>query len=183
MDEYTNMDEDTNIDEYTNIDDEWISEFNDEERKYGQFYKEPNTFISLQFIYINSKKEIEHVTQQGNHQLDKENILSSTTLNKLISERNHVNSTSYRLYKLLLNNITLEPDDIISDELTKNHVELREITEIRDITLDDTINYFKSLNTLFFIFVEEITINPTPIPQQSTVFSLNKGSRRHKRHL
>jgi deoxyadenosine/deoxycytidine kinase len=144
------------MDEDINIDDEWISEFNDEERRYGQFYKEPNTFISLQFIYINSKKEIEHVTQQGNHQLDKENILSSTTLNKLISERNHINGSSYRLYKLLLNNITLEPDDIISNELLKNPVQLREITEIMDITLDETINYFKSLNTLFFVFVRAI---------------------------
>lgn len=172
------------MDEDINIDDEWISEFNDEERKYGQFYKEPNTFISLQLIYINSNKEIDHITQLK-YQLDKENILLSSSLNKIISERNHINNTTFRLYKLLLYNISVEPEEIItnSSEYTS---ELREITEIKDIIIDDTINYLKPLNTLFFIFVEDttqaITLNP-PALQQSTTFSLNKGSRRHKRHL
>jgi hypothetical protein len=166
-----------------NIDDEWISEFNEDERKYGQLYKEPNTFVSLQFIYINSKKEIEHVTQVK-HQLDKENILATKTLNKLISERNHVNNTNFRLYKLLLYNISLEPEDIISNT-NKSQQELREIAEIQDIVFEDTINYLKPVNTLFFIFIEEttITLNQQKKEIDTDTFSLNKGSRRHKRHL
>jgi uncharacterized membrane protein (UPF0127 family) len=169
-------------DEDINIDDEWISEFNDEERKYGKFYKEPNTYVSLQMIYVNSKKEIEHVTQLK-HQLDNENLLTSTTLNKLILERKCVNKTYFRLYKLLLYNTSMEPEEIISDS-SKPLQELREITEIMDIMLEDTINYLKPLNMLYFIFVEDtteiITIKQEP---QSTTFSLNKGSRRRKRHM
>lgn len=160
-----------------NIDDEWISEFNDEERKYGQFYKEPNTFISLQMIYINSKKEIEHITQLE-HPLDKENVLFSKTLNKLVLERNYLNNSAFRLYKLLLYNITSEPEEIITKSSTSN--ELREITEINDIVLNDTINYLKSVNTLVFIFVEDTTQTLT---LNQPTFSLNKGSRRRKRHL
>jgi hypothetical protein len=169
-----------NIDD--TIDDEWITEFNEEERSYGKFYKEPNAFISLQFIYINSKREIEHVTQVK-HQLDKENILTSTTLNKLISERNYVNNTNFRLYKLLLYNVTLEPEEIINDENTQT--EFREITEIADIAVEDTINYLKSLNTLVFIFVEDtsehIVLKEVTVP--TFTISLNKGSRRNKRSL
>jgi len=176
------MDENIVIDENITVDDEWILEFNEEERNYGRFYKEPNTFISLQFIYINSNKEIEHINQVDKHQLDKEKVLLSRTLNKLILERNHINDTSYRLYKLVLNNVNIDPDDIIKNNY-ENPCELREITEIRDIILNDTINYFKSLNTLFFIFVEEMTLITNPILQQPNTFSLNKGSRRHKRHL
>jgi hypothetical protein len=172
-------------DEDINIDDEWISEFNDEERKYGQFYKEPNTYVSLQMIYVSSKKEIEHITQVK-HQLDKENVLTSNILNKLISERNHVNNTRFRLYKLLLYNISLEPDEIIS-ESSKPTQELREIYEIKDIVFEDTINYLKPLNTLYFIFVEDITeiikIDNNKQETPANTFSLNKGSRRHKRHL
>lgn len=165
-----------------NIDDEWISEFNEEERNYSKFYKEPNTFISLQFIYINSKKEIECVTQIK-QQLDKENILLSTTLNNIILERNHLNATSFRLYKLLLYKTMCDPEEIISNS-TKFTNNLDEITEITDILLSDTINYFKSLNTLFFIFVEDkpITIVSSQTNQKPNNFSLNKGSRRHKRH-
>ena len=165
-----------------NIDDEWISEFNEEERNYGKFYKEPNTFISLQFIYINSKREIEHVTH-STYKLDKENILTSTTLNKLISERNYVNKTNFRLYKLLLYNVTLEPEEIIND--TNTQTEFREITEIEDIVVEDTINYLKSLNTLVFIFVEDtsehIVLKEVAVP--TCTISLNKGSRRKKRTL
>jgi len=163
------------------IDDEWISEFNEDERKYGQFYKEPNAFISLQFIYINSKREIEYTTQR-NHQLDKENVLLASSLNRVIVERNCLNAHGYRLYKLLLYNISIEPEEIISDNFNKIPSELREITEIRDIAIEDSINYLKSINTLFFVFVEdeqqEIKINKQPIG-----VSLNKGSRRRKRHL
>ena len=53
-----------------NFEDEWISEFNEEERKYGKFYKDSNASISLQFIYVNSKREIIHVSQ-STHKLDK----------------------------------------------------------------------------------------------------------------
>jgi hypothetical protein len=169
-----------NIDD--TIDDEWITEFNEEERSYGKFYKEPNAFISLQFIYINSKKEIEYVTQVK-HQLDKENIITSTTLNKLISERNYVNNTNFRLYKLLLYNVTLEPEEIISD--ANIQTEFREITEIEDIAVEDTINYLKTLNTLVFIFVEDtselIVLKEAAVP--TFTISLNKGSRRNKRSL
>ncbi len=164
-------------DEDINIDDEWILEFNDEERKYGQFYKEPNTYISLQMIYVNSKKEIEHVTQLT-QSLDKENVLLSSTLNNIVSERNHVNNSHFRLYKLLLHNTSVDPDEIIANSINKSKTPvLREINEINDVVLDDTINYFKSLNTLIFIFVEDATYH------EKNSFYLNKGSRRHKRHL
>jgi hypothetical protein len=170
-------------DDELNMDDEWISEFNDEERKYGQFYKEPNTFISLQMIYVNSKKEIEHITQLK-HQLDQENILSTRTLNKLILERNILNNATFRLYKLLLYNITVEPEEIVTNSIKSD--ELREITEINDIVLNDTINYLKPVNALVFIFVEDttqtLTLNQPP-SKETNAFSLNKGSRRHKRHL
>jgi hypothetical protein len=164
------------------INDEWILEFNEEERKYGQFYKEPNTYVSLQMIYVNSKKEIEHVTQIK-HQLNKENVLQTGTLNKLISERKYVNNTYFRLYKLLLYNISLEPEEIIRCS-NKPYQELREITEINDIIFEDTINYLKQLNTLYFIFVEDTSevIKIKEAPDTNT-FSLNKGSRKHKRHL
>lgn len=155
-----------------NIGDEWISEFNEEERNYGRFYKEQNTYVSLQMIYVNSKKEIVHVTQVK-QRLNKDNILLSSTLNKLISERNYVNNIYYRLYKLLLYNLSTEPEEIISDS-SKISQELREITEIKDIILKDTINYLKTLNTLYFIFVEDTT---------ELIKIKNVGSTRHKRHL
>lgn len=156
-------------DEDINIDDEWILEFNEEERNYGQLYKEPNTYVSLQMIYVNSKKEIEHVCQSY-HKLNDSNVLQRNTLKDVILERNHINSTCFRLYKLLLYNISTDPEEIITK--SKPFQELREITEIKDIVFDDTINYFKPLNTLYFIFVEDIRI---PDKQAAKPFSLNKG--------
>jgi deoxyadenosine/deoxycytidine kinase len=135
------------------IDDEWIFEFNEDERNYATFYAEPNTFVSLQMIYVNSKKEIEHSTQLK-QQLDKENVLLSTTLNKIVLERNHIGNAKFKLYKLLLHNVSVEPEEIIANT-SYTPPELREITEIKDVILQDTINHFKSLNTLFFIFVSK----------------------------
>ena len=162
-----------------NDEDEWITEFNEEERKYGMFYKEPNTSISLKFIYINSKKHIEYISQTQ-HTLDKDNTLTITTLNHIISERNKVNKTDFRLYKLLAYNITCDPHDII--EKQKTTTKLREITEISDIVFEDTITFFKELNTLYFIFIEDVFVLK-PLSTIPNTFSLNNGSRRKKRHL
>jgi hypothetical protein len=157
-----------------NDEDQWITEFNEEERKYGMFYKEPNTSISLKFIYINSKKEIEYITQ-SQYTLDKDNTLTASTLNHIISERKQ----GFRLYKLLVYNTTAEPLDII--EKQKTPTKLREITELSDILFEDTITFFKELNTLYFIFIEDTIILKQS--QAQTPFSLNNGSRRKKRHL
>jgi hypothetical protein len=157
-----------------NFEDEWISEFNEEERKYGKFYKDSNASISLQFIYVNSKREIIHVSQ-STHKLDKENVLTSSSLNNIVFERNQLSSTCYRLYKLLLYNIETDPEDIINDALTTT--QLREINEIADITIMDTVSYLQPINTLIFIFVEDVSVNVS-IP-----VSLNKGTRRIKRNV
>lgn len=169
-------------------DEQWILEFNEDERKYGKFYKEPTTFVSLQMIYVNSKKEIERITQVR-QQLDKENVLLASTLNKLIYERNYVSQTHFRLYKLLLYNISVEPEEVINNSTKniheiKNIHELMDIREIKDVIFEDTINYLKTANTLFFIFVEDTTmvLNQHHQPD-ATTFSLNRGSRRHKRYL
>lgn len=155
-----------------NIGDEWISEFNEEEIKYGKFYKESNAFISLQFIYVNSKREIIHISQ-STHKLDKENLLTSSTLNNIVLERKQLGTTCYRLYKLLLYNIESEPEEIINNELTTS--ELREINELRDLTIMDTVCYLQPINTLIFVFVEDAAA-AISIP-----VSLNKGTRRNKR--
>ena len=155
-----------------NIEDEWISEFNEEERKYGKFYKESNAFISLQFIYVNSKREIIHISQ-STHKLDKENLLASSTLNNIVLERKQLGTTCHRLYKLLLYNIESEPEEIINNELTTS--ELREINELRDLTIMDTVCYLQPINTLIFVFVEDAAA-AISIP-----VSLNKGTRRNKR--
>jgi len=156
--------------------DQWITEFNEEERKYGMFYREPNTSISLRFIYINHKKEIEHITQTS-HPLDKDNILTVSTLNHIISERKR----DFRLYKLLAYNLTFDPIDIIQKHTIATPTQLREIAELSDILFEDTITFFNNLNTLYFIFVEDVIVLK-PITH-SNLFSLNNGTRRKKRHL
>jgi hypothetical protein len=158
-------------DEYIE-DESWINEF----YEYNDFYKEPLTTISLQFIYVNLHKEIQHITQTS-IKLDKENILLSKTLNNIILERKHVHSTDFRLYKLLCHNITTEPDNVIENKVEPT--ELREITEIGDIAFKDSINYFHSLNTLYFVYVEEKLVLKE-VTTDCTVISLNKGTRRNR---
>jgi hypothetical protein len=170
-------------DEYV-ADETWINEF----YEYNDFYKEPLSTISLQFIYVNRRKEIEHLTETS-ITLDKENVLLSSTLSKIISERKYVHSVDFRLYKLLCYNITAEPADVIDIDVDviEKKAELREITEIGDIVFNDSINYFHSLNMLYFVYVEDTTerivIKENEHQHEPTTISLNKGSRRHKRHL
>ncbi len=158
----------------SDIEDEaWINEF----YEYNDFYKDPLSIIFLQFIYVNRRKEIEHITQTS-ITLDKENVLLSKTLNSIIMERKRVHSTDFRLYKLLCHNITTEPSDVIENKLEPT--ELREITEIGDIVFNDSINYFHSLNTLYFVYVEDVAEKLVLKEVRPTCFSINNGTRRNR---
>lgn len=170
---------DETLEDDLNLEDNWISEFIEDERKYSKFYKEPLTNISLQSIFINNFREIERITNVP-IKLDENNKLSSTTLNKLIIEHK---LTNFRLYKILYYNNTQDIEDILNNSLCDSNL-LREITTIEDIYFNDTIMFLQSLNTIYFIFVENEDfklVEKQHIINKPNHFSLNKGTRR-KRH-
>ena len=111
--------------------------------------------------------------------LDNHNTLSSQQLNKLIIERKE---NKYRLYKLLSYNNTTEPEDLLYKQ-TYEPETLREIMSIDDIIFEDTIMYLQKLNTLYFIFVEEIAFNLKSKQQTEPLITQHKRSTRRKRKI
>ena len=61
------------------LDDTWITEIENEEKDYNNFYKEENTLIETVFIYINSENKIYYIKKDNiflqNKSLDKEELI------------------------------------------------------------------------------------------------------------
>ena len=55
------------------IDDSWMSDIENEEEKYGQFYREINNEIELYYIYVDSDNKIYYI--KGKCSLNNSSIL------------------------------------------------------------------------------------------------------------
>jgi len=55
----TEIRENKKIEELKNLEDDWIKKFEEEDKKYEDFYKENNYYINVHFIYIDHESNIE----------------------------------------------------------------------------------------------------------------------------
>ena len=189
-----------------NIDDVWLRDFINEEKQYNQFYKEKPTSVKLIFLYTSSlfdvlqfiKKNVytfkneEHNTNRSSSSYS--SLLSKDELLNIIKNNMYFNGREYSLVSLSKYNIDIDPRDIINDNLKhKTFHEYISYENINDITFNDTINLFKNINSLFFIFKDKIKLkhlnNPNPNPnnnynKKSSIKSifLNKKNNTNKKN-
>jgi hypothetical protein len=140
-----------------NLDDNWIKNFENNDKLYKDFYKDNVYYINIHFIYVNKSNEIEKISNEQ-FLLSKPNILLHNELIKILKMYSIIENTRYSLLSILRYNITISPDDvphfvkINRDKWNTNYMSI--IKNIDDIKFDKTINIFQDLNDLIILFYE-----------------------------
>ena len=133
------------------LDDEWIKEIENEEKLYSTFYTEENEIIKLIYIYINRENEIYHIKKDNaildNKILDKKKLVFLLKKNKIYNSRDH------KLISILQYNIDLKTNELSSYlKNNENYNFLSIKSSLSEMKWDDTIHFFKNLNSLYIIY-------------------------------
>lgn len=172
------------------IDTSWIDNFKKDNETYSDFYTEEVTNITLFFIYINNKNDVENLSRDLMI-LDRKNTVMRDLLIQIIKQNQIHNNNKYKLISLLKYNIDIEPEEIYNFINNKDDSSFSKrffIQEkyLNDIIYKNTINIFQDLNSLFFIYKETSPIannksnNINNITKKTIVFSQKHKTRRRK---
>jgi len=135
------------------LDDAWIKEIENEEKLYSTFYTEENEIIKLIYIYINRENEIYHI-KKDNAILDNK-ILDKTKLIFLLKKNKIYNSRDHKLISILQYNIDLKTNELSSylkNDEKYNFLSIK--SSLSEMKWDDTIHFFKNLNSLYIIYYD-----------------------------
>ena len=143
------------------LDNSWIIDFEKKEKLYQDFYTDDVYFIHLHFIYIQKNMEIEKIREETFF-LKTANTITREEIIGLFKNNSLVDNIKYRLFSLLLFNLSLKPEDIPfflreDDDLNNQESKpfLKIIKHIETITLEKTISMFHDLNSLYFILIDK----------------------------
>jgi|LakMenE01Jun11ns_1017448.scaffolds.fasta_scaffold9640465_1 hypothetical protein len=188
--------EDLATSEEEEFDTSWIDNFKKDNETYSDFYTEEVTTITLFFIYINNKNDVENLSRDLMI-LDRKNTVMRDQLIQIIKQNqihnnNNNNKYKYKLISLLKYNIDIEPEEIYNFINNKDDSSFSKrffIQEkyLNDIIYKNTINIFQDLNSLFFIYKETLPIannksnnSNNNITKKTIVFSHKHKTRRRK---
>lgn len=136
------------------IDTDWISEFEDTDQYYDQFYQCPIQQIKLFILYVNRDNTLVHIKKQK--QKITKNILEKERLIELLKENMNYENKEYRPISILKYNIDISPEnvkDFIMDTEKYNFLNAQQ--NIENIRWNDTIELFHDINSLYLIFYEK----------------------------
>ena len=141
------------------LNDDWIINFEENDKLYKDFYKDNIDYINIDFIYINDDNEIEKIKQESFF-LSQQNSITRDELIGLLKRNSIDNDKRYTLLSILKYNITLDADDIKNFLLTTdlssyNEKFLTVNKHIDSIFFEKTITMFQDLNNVYFIFYEK----------------------------
>ena len=164
------------------LDSSWIDEFKKDNEKYSDFYTEDVTTITLFFIYIDHKNNVENLSRDLLI-LDKKNTIVRDQLIQIIKQNQNQNKNhmynKYKLISLFKYNIDIEPEEIYKfidnkDDSSYNKRFFIQEKYLNDIIYKKTINIFQDLNSLFLIFKEVNT--PITNNMNNNMNSINMNS-------
>ena len=132
------------------LDTAWIDEFNKEEKKYNEFYKQEINGIRIVLFFINENNEL-FSSKKYNARLENNMITKNQILNILKNNISY-NNSSYTSSFILKFNIDLDPENIENfierpnqfNFLTPEHY-------MTDIHLSKTSKSLQPLNTLYVL--------------------------------
>jgi len=143
-------------------DDNWISEYINKEKMFDKFYKEQVEKIQLFFLYIDTRKNIIKVIK-NKHKLEN-NVILKENLSEIIEANRTILKKRFKLTQLLKYNFNIDNEDVNKFLKTPSDFQfLTKINKIKDIFWDNTIPLFNSLNSLYFIFIENVKHNTKKI--------------------
>jgi hypothetical protein len=145
------------INELSELNDDWIKNFEENEKLYNDFYKDDLYYINLKVIYINKFNEVEKIKQEC-YLMTNPNVISREEILQIFKTHSIDNNLKYKLKSILRYNITLDVNEI--KPFLKNPLNYKSylsiIKNIDTIKFEKTINYFHDLNDIYFIFHEEL---------------------------
>lgn len=149
--------------DFKSLDKKWITEFENTDKLYQDYYKEDNHYTNIHYIYVNKNNEIEKIKQDFVYML-KPNYIFRDELIGLLKRNSIDNNIRYSLLSILKVNITLEPTEINKFLINNNldHYKDTFLTlnkNIDTIVFDKTINMFQDLNDILIIFYDEDKYN------------------------
>lgn len=149
-----------NSDILEDIDTSWITEFENLDKEYKDYYTEELSFIKIHYIYVSEANDIEKISEQK-VLLKMPGMISKEELVGLIKHNMVCNHRKYSLLYILKYNINIEPIHlktfIRSKELLSNMGSkfLHSMKNIDNIKFDKSISMFHDLNNLFIIFYDK----------------------------
>ena len=162
------------------LDISWIEEYEDIERRYEMFYKEPFKEINTVMIYINRQSEIVKISQKD-ISLRTENLISKNEIMEIVRDHSTVGETKYKILSLLTYNIDITHANLrkfLESDLGEDKF-LHSLTLLDDIMLSPSIHLFHDINSLFIVYYEQ----PHPASKHNStkkIFLRSKNT--HKRN-
>jgi uncharacterized protein YdcH (DUF465 family) len=177
--------ENDNEDEHEQLDDKWITEYENTDKLYKDFYKDNIYYIQLTLIYVNKNNDIDKI-KHNPFLLNKPNILTQEELIGILKQNSIVDNKLYSLLSLLRYNIHLNPTDV-RHFLKKNEYYdyLSILKNINDIHFEQTIHMFHDLNDMIIIFYEKqknVTPKSSKNITKKVYFNQNISTKENKKH-
>lgn len=139
------------------LDDDWITNFENTDKLYRDFYKDDLYYINLRVIYINRNNEIDKLKQES-FLLSNPNVVTREEMLGIIKKNTTDNDKLYSLLSILKYNMILDPTDItlyLKNDYSDEYLSV--IKNIDSIPFYKSIHMFHDLNDLIFIFYEKST--------------------------
>jgi len=168
------------------LNDDWITNFENTDNLYKDFYKDNLFYTNIHFIYIDENNEIEKMKKET-FLLSVPNYITREEIIRILKKNNtNKNETKkYSLLSILKYNISLDTEEIIpflkcdSEDLEYyNNKFLTSLKNIDKIYFEKTISMFHDLNDLFFLFYEKDTQNQNQSHNQNH----NQNTNTNKTH-
>ena len=132
------------------LDTSWIDEFNQEEKKYHEFYKQEINGVRIVLFFINENDEL--FSSKKYHVRLENNIITKNQILNILKNNITYNNDSYTPSFILKFNIDLDPEHI--EDFIKNPHLFNFLTienYMTNIHWNKTIQNLQSLNTLYVL--------------------------------
>lgn len=161
------------------IDTNWINEFENIDDKYKVFYREKVEEIRIFSLYSDKNFNLFHIKKEKHILSD--SLLKTAQLKNLVKKNMIHNNKKFRPISLLSYNFNLDETNV-KDYIHKSeqYSFLKNHKSFKDIKWQDTIVYFKELNSLFILYFETWKENKNC--KTKKIFIKNSKNKKTKKH-
>ena len=181
------MNDKTIFDDFEDLDSTWITEFENLDKEYKNYYTEELSFIRIHSIYVNKENNIEKLKEEK-ILLKEPGILQKEELLSIIKHNSFSNEIKYSLLSILKFNINVEPVFLKSFLKSKDKnigsSFLYSVKNIDSIKFEKSIAMFHDINDLIIIFHQKVNkkFGPNGDPNRTKkVFIYSNTKKRTKR--
>jgi hypothetical protein len=158
------------------LNDDWIVQFEQNDKLYQDFYKENIYYTNLLFFYVNGDFEIVKIKQEP-FLMSIPNCITKQEMQGIILNAQVDNKVKYKLLSVIKYNINLNSEDV---HLFLNNTDVfnffTPVNAVSDVYFDKSIQMFHDLNDLIIIFHEKSNNNnnKTRRNNRSTINNIQK---------